>query len=136
MSSPPGSIDPAPHQIVKSTNGRYSGKFRLIDRKSIDGRTKARRRFDAIASSIAADLGGEDRLSTIEKHLVEAFSGVALAVHDLNARLMLGEEFDIVDLSQAVSTMVRVGTRIGIRRVQRDVTPTLADIMREEEAAQ
>jgi hypothetical protein len=123
MSSDPGPVDPAPHQILKSTNRRYSGKFRLINREIIDGRTKARRRFDAIASSIAADLGGEDRLSTIEKHLVEAFSGVALAVNDINARLMLGEEFDVVDLSQAVSTMVRVASRIGIRRVVRDIPP-------------
>jgi hypothetical protein len=123
MPPDPSQVEPRPDQIFKSSNGRYSGKFRLITRKNIDGRTKARRQFDAIASSIAADLGGEDRLSTIEKHLVEAFSGVALAVNDINARLMLGEEFDIVDLSQAVSTMVRVASRIGIRRVVRDIPP-------------
>jgi hypothetical protein len=42
---------------------------------------------------------------------VEAFAGVALAVNDLNARLLLGEEIDIVEQSQAVSTMVRVAQR-------------------------
>jgi hypothetical protein len=87
-------------------------------------------KFDAIASGIADDLGGNERLSTVQKHLVEAFAGVALAVNDLNARLLLGEEIDIVEQSQAVSTMVRVAQRIGISRVARDVTPSLADIMR------
>jgi hypothetical protein len=117
-------------QISVSQNGLRRGKLRLIDRDQIDRRTKAFLKFDAIASGIADDLGGNERLSTVQKHLVEAFAGVALAVNDLNARLLLGEEIDIVEQSQAVSTMVRVAQRIGISRVARDVTPSLADIMR------
>jgi hypothetical protein len=44
----------------------------------------------------------------------------------LNARLLLGEEIDIIAHSQAISTMVRVAARIGTQRVARDVTPSLA----------
>jgi hypothetical protein len=116
-------------RIKKSTNGRLSGKYRLITRENLDKRTLAHKKFDAIATAIANDLGGEERLSTIERHLIESFCGVALCVQDINARVMLGEEFDILALSNAVSTMVRVASRIGIARVPRDVT-SLADLIR------
>lgn len=106
----------------------------VISRANLDGRTKSRRQFDAIAEGIARDLGGEGQLSTVQKHLVEAFAGAALHVHDLTAHLLLGEDVDIVAHSQAISTMVRVATRIGVRRLARDVSPSLADILREEEA--
>lgn len=106
---------------VASGNGQ--GKTRLLTRASLDGRTKARRQFDAIAEGIAEDLGGEDRLSTVQRHLVEAFAGAAVHVHDLNARLLLGQEVDITAHASAISTMVRIAARIGIHRVARDVSP-------------
>jgi hypothetical protein len=108
--------------IRKSTNGRYTGKDRLITRDQLDQRTRAAQQFDAIARAIAADLGGEDRLSTVQKHLVEAFAGCAVHVGHINALLALGEEIDVVEHSQAISTMVRVAQRIGVRRVSKDVT--------------
>ena len=107
------------------------GKQRLLSRDALDGRTRARKQFDAIATGIAGDLGGEDRLSTVQKHLVEAFAGAAVHVHDLNARLMLGQDVDIIAHSHAISTMVRVASRIGIHRVARNIT-SLGEILRED----
>jgi hypothetical protein len=97
--------------------GNGQGKVRLLVREQIDGRTKARRQFDAIAEGIAEDLGGEDRLSTVQRTLVEAFAGAAVHVHDLNARLLLGQEIDITAHASAISVMVRIAARIGINRV-------------------
>ncbi len=116
---------------ISRGNGR--GKLKLLTRNSLDGRTKARKQFDAIATGIASDLGGEDRLSTVQRHLVEAFAGCALAVNAINARLLLGEPIDIVEQSQAVSTMVRIASRIGIARIPKDVTETLSEILRREQ---
>ena len=113
----------APPLSTRSAPDGGRGKFRLLTRDNLDGRTKAAQKFDAIASGIAEDLGGEDRLSTVEKHLVEAFAGAAIAVGDLNARLLLGEEIDILEQSQAISTMVRVAQRIGVKRIARNVNP-------------
>jgi hypothetical protein len=107
---------PGPHPVV-------------LSRAHLDGRTRSRRQFDAIAEGIARDLGGEDHLSTVQKHLVEAFAGAALHVNDLTTHLLLGEDVDIVAHSHAISTMVRVAARIGIRRVARNVTPSLQDIL-------
>jgi len=106
-----------------------SGKVRLLTRDALDGRTKARRQFDAIAEGIAADLGGEAQLSTVQRHLVEAFAGAAIHVNDINARLLMGEEIDIIAHSTAISVMVRVASRIGVTRVPRNVTQNLREYL-------
>jgi hypothetical protein len=109
--------------LRRSANGKYQAKVRLLTRNQLDKRSSAAAQFDAIAKSIAEDLGGEGHLSTIERHLVEAFAGVAIHVGHLNALLALGQQIDVIEHSQAISTMVRVASRIGIKRVLRDVTP-------------
>jgi hypothetical protein len=106
---------------MRAGNGR--GKIRLLTRQSLDGRTKARKQFDAIAEGIAADLGGEDRLSTVQRHLAEAFAGCCIVLQSINARMLLGEPVDIADQSSAASTLVRIASRLG-SRVARDITPS------------
>jgi hypothetical protein len=105
-------------------NGR--GKVRLLTRQSLDGRTKARKQFDAVVEGIASDLGGEAHLTTVQRHLVEAFAGCAVVVQDINARLLLGQPIDVSEAAQAVSSLVRLAQRIGVGRRMLDVTD-LAD---------
>jgi hypothetical protein len=105
-------------------------KVQVLTHENIDGRLRARKKFDAIAHGVAEDIGGEDQLSTVQRHLIEAFAGVAIHVNNLTAKLLRGEDVDVVEHSQAISTMVRVAQRIGIDRVARDVSPTLSDILR------
>jgi hypothetical protein len=114
-------LDADAPQITISSNGRRRGKERLLTRDRLDRRTGAAKLFDQIATGIAQDLGGEHRLSTVRKHLVEAFAGVALHVHDINARLLLGEKIDVLAHSNAVSTLVRVATKIGLDRIPREL---------------
>jgi len=116
-------------QVTKSQNGKYQGKTRLLTRKQLDKRTSAAAEFDAIAKAIAQDLGGEENLSTVSKHLVEAFAGCAIHVGHINALLALGQQVDVIEHSQVISTMVRVASRIGVHRIARDVTPTLAEYL-------
>jgi hypothetical protein len=105
---------------------RASRKLHFLTRESLDGRTRTRKIFDAIARGIAADLQ-EDQLSTIQKHLIEAFAGAAVRVHDINARLLKGQEPDVLAHSQAISSMVRIASRLPVGRALRDVTPLLRD---------
>src|SRR6516225_11060230 len=100
---------PADTVTMASGNGR--GKVRLLTRQSLDGRTKARKRFDAVVDGIASDLGGEAHLTTVQRHLVEAFAGCAVVVHDINARLLLGQPIDVSEAAQAVSSLVRLAQR-------------------------
>jgi hypothetical protein len=110
-------------------------KHRLLTRKTLDGRTRARKAFDGIVAGIAGDLGGGDLLTTIERNLVEAFAGAACLVHDINAHLLRGDKVDTFELAKAVSMLVRTGAKLGVsRRYLRDITPhapTIDDIARE-----
>jgi hypothetical protein len=81
--------------------------------------------FDAIAEGIAKDLGGEAQLSTVQRHLVEAFAGCAVVLQAINARILLGEPVNIADQASAASVLVRLASRIGLVRVPRDVVPDL-----------
>jgi hypothetical protein len=89
-------------------------------RQNLDGRTKARKQFDAIADGVADDLKGSGKLSTIQLHLIEAFAGCAIIVNAINAQLLSGEVVDITDHSQAASTLVRLASRLGLHRRMRD----------------
>jgi hypothetical protein len=117
----------------KMPNGKppdKGGKVRLLTRAALDGRTRSRKLFDAIVAGIENDLGGRAELSTVELALVEAFAGATIHVHDLNARLLLGDKIDLSEHAAAISSLVRVASRLGTRRRARDVTPTLDEYLR------
>ena len=120
--------EPQDTAAIPAGNGR--GKVRLLTRSDLDGRTRARKQFDAIASGIAADLGGAEQLTTVQRLLVEAIAGTSLTLSDINARALRGEPIDLSAYTQAVSTLVRVASRLGTGRVPRDVTPSVADYVR------
>jgi len=122
--------------VVNFPPPKSSGKRRhratrpqLLSRRTLDRRTNAARIFDRLVGDIESDLGGRDQLTAIERSLVEAYAGAALVLDNLNARLLCGEAIDIGEHAQAVSAMVRVAARLGIRRRQRDVTPSLRDYL-------
>jgi hypothetical protein len=107
-------------------------KKRLLTRDALDGRTRAARAFDAIAGGIAADLGGREHLTTVERELVEAFAGAAVNVRDVNARLLVGSQVDLVQQATAISSLCRLASRIGTGRRAKNVTPTLQQYLEAE----
>ena len=107
----------------------------LLTRDQLDGRTNAAKVFDRLVVDIEADLGGREQLSTIERALVEAFAGACVTLHHLNTKLALGEEIDLGQHAQAVSAMVRIASRLGLRKRTRDVTPDPLQYARERSEA-
>jgi hypothetical protein len=95
-----------------------------------DQRTNAFKYFAKLVDDIKNDLGGHDLLSTVELALVEAFAGSALTLHDLNTRMLLGQQIEISDHATAVSALVKVASRIGIKRRSKDITPDLDTYLR------
>lgn len=119
-------------QIRVSSNGKRSGKVRLLTRRSLDSRSRAAKLFDQIFEGTASDMGGKENLSTVEVTLVEAFAGAAVRMHDLNAHLLLGQNIDLTEHAMAISSLVRIASRIGTRRRPRNVTPTLREYLEAE----
>jgi hypothetical protein len=109
--------------VTKSKRGHYRSKEHLLTQKQLDGRSSAARQFTAIAEGIAQDLGGETNLSTVQRLLVEAFAGAGLHVRNINAHLMLAQPVDITEHATAISSIVRLASRIGTLRTPRDITP-------------
>ena len=105
----------------KRRRPKHIPKPQPISRAQLDGRLGAAKRFDTIVSGIATDLGGENNLTTVQRYLVDAFAGAAIHVNHLNARMLLGEEVDLTQHATAVSTLVRLASRIGTTRVAKEI---------------
>ena len=118
-------------------NRKPHGRSRLTNKKDllpgVDGRTVVYRRFRDIASQVALDQGGLDQLTEARLQLVRRFAAAAVLAERMEARLANGEEINIAEHGLLCSTLVRIAQRIGINRVPRDVSLTLADILCENE---
>jgi hypothetical protein len=109
--------------------GVCHSQFVAVDKVSGAGKF-----FDKLQRDIEKDLGGKDQLSRIERELVAAFSGAATTLRYLTHQILLGETADEIDLAgyaNMASTMLRIGSRLGLRRVPKDITPHLSDILDE-----
>ena len=72
---------------------------------------------------IEVDLGGRRFLSRIESELIRAFAGAATQLQYQNVQIALGEagEIDPTAYSTMASTMLRIGSRLGLSRRMQDV---------------
>jgi hypothetical protein len=90
---------------------------------SCDGRSAAARRYRDIASAVAADVSphGADHLSEARAQLVRRFSACCVLAEQLEAQLIAGGTISIPDHSLLVSSLCRLGSRIGLSRVPKTV---------------
>ena len=110
---------------------KSKGRSRVTNHQDIlpdvDGRSLIARRFRDIVASVIADQGGLDCMAEARLQLVRRFAACAVLCESQEARLTSGEELDISEYSTLTSTLVRVAQRIGINRIARDITPSLAE---------
>lgn len=95
----------------------------------VDGRSAVARRFRDIATAIAIDQGGADRLSEARLQLIRRFAASAVLAELVEARLARGEEIDLAEHAQLCSNLVRLAQRIGLGRHAKTVTPTLREYL-------
>jgi hypothetical protein len=96
----------------------------------IDGRSAMARRFKDITSAIIVDQGGLDQCSESRLQLVRRFAAAAVLAERMESRLANGEDIFIEKHSLLCSTLVRISQRIGINRVPKTISPSLADLLR------
>jgi hypothetical protein len=99
----------------------------------IDGRSLIARRYRDICAALAADQGGAADMSEARGQLIRRFAALAVQCEAMEARLANGAAIDIAEYATLTSTLVRVAARIGINRIPRDVTPTLAQYLASKE---
>jgi hypothetical protein len=109
--------------VVDLNRTKRAHKRAPRDLVPIDRTGGAARFFDRMVREIEQDLGGRRHLTRIEGELVRAFAGAATTLQYLNHQVLLGEvsEIDLSGYATIASTMLRIGSRLGISRRPRDV---------------
>lgn len=101
---------------------------------NVDGRSATARRFRDICSAIIVDQGGLDRLSESRLQLIRRFAAAAVLAEQMESKLVEGTAIDLSEHAQLASTLCRLASRIGIDRISRDLTPTLAEYLAQKQA--
>ena len=96
----------------------------------LDGRSASARRYRDLVNAFVADMGGLECCSEIRLGLARRLAATTVQAEMLEARMVNGEAIDISQLCTLASTTVRLSQRLGLERKQRDVTPSLSDLIR------
>ena len=107
-----------PNARSKLTNGT-----RGMVLPGVDQRSAIARRFRDVMCSVISDAGGIDSLSEAKLQLIRRFSALVVQAEAMEAAFAEGQPFDFDAHARISSTLVRLATRIGLKRVARDVTP-------------
>jgi hypothetical protein len=100
----------------------------------LDGRSPAARRYRDLVVSFLSDAGGLDCVSEIKLGLLRRLAAATVQSELVEARMLNGEAIDVGLLCTLASTAVRLSSCLGLDRVSRDVTPSLAEYLAEREA--
>jgi hypothetical protein len=106
-----------------------SGKVRLMTLADLDRRTGAAKRAHDLMKAIHVDLGGEDRLATGERQLIQRAALLAVLAEDLEARWLLGQSIDTGTLCAIGNAQRRLFETVGLRRIARDIAPRLSSYL-------
>jgi hypothetical protein len=72
-------------------------------------------------------MGGLDQVSEIKLGLLRRLAAATVQAELLEARMVNGEQVDILTLCTLASTTVRIASRLGLERQAKNVTPTVRD---------
>ena len=115
-------------------NSPVPDRFRSGWLEALDGRLSLardlRERFDAVCS----DLGGIDRLSYMQRSLVERGLWLEYWLSQQERELAGGNPFDVGKWVQAANSLQGIYSKLGLQRQARDV-PSLAEYLAKREAS-
>jgi len=104
-------------------------KAKLVSLDQLDGRTAAARAAREVISSIEADLGGPEAISTARRAIIENAAVLGAVVQDMGAKWISGEQIDLNLYSTLSNTRRRLLESVGLDFQAKDVTPTLSEYL-------
>lgn len=108
---------------------KSGGKSRLLSLADLDQRTRAYQRTRDLIEEIEADLGGAAQLSVGARQLIQRAAVTGALLEDQEARWLAGEAIDPALYATLGNAQRRLFESVGLRRVPRDVTPSLKDYL-------
>ena len=124
-----------PADVAEVQVGNAGQKVRLLSLHDLDRRTAAYQRTVALIDAIEADAGGHDQLTTGQRQIVQRIALTCALAEHLEARWLSGEEIDPTIYCTLANAQKRLLELVGLRRLPRDVTPSLTDYLRSHNAA-
>jgi hypothetical protein len=118
---------PVPRRRKVQARARASNDGTFLER--VDGRTVLGRRYRDITAALITDQGEAHRLSEARLQLIRRFAAAACLAEQMESRLVRGEQIDLQEHAVLCSSLVRLGQRIGIDRIPKDVTPAVDDYL-------
>ncbi|MER8923427.1 hypothetical protein [Mesorhizobium sp. M0802] len=113
-------------QAVAPSKG---AKARLRTLDDLDRRTRAAQATFELRDQIAKDLGGIDRLSAMQREIVDGAALLGAMIKDAGATYLSGDPVDLGEFMALTNAQRRLLADVGLERRARDVTPTLQDII-------
>jgi hypothetical protein len=94
------------------------------------------RRYRDICASHVSDLGGRPALSESEYSLIKRCSTLEIELEQMEGKLSMGQEIDLDLFQRTANSLRRIFETLGLKRVARDVTPSLEIYSKRLEAAE
>ena len=130
--------DSTPNVGGQSAVQKRKGRSKVTNHQdllpNLDGRSSTARRFRDLVAAFVADQGGLDLCSEVKLGLLRRLAACTVRAEMLEAQMVNGEPVNVSELCALASTTVRLSTRLGLERVAKDVEPSLADLIAQDEA--
>jgi hypothetical protein len=127
---------------TENTSGNHAGKRDALTPKKpsarsrvgngkallsqVDLRGVAYREYCDVAADLAAHMGGADRVTAVERAILEEASGMIVWCRQARAALLNGKDFSVGDYAKAVNCLRRLLEDIGQQPRLKDVTPSIS----------
>ena len=95
-----------------------------------------RSQFRDIVGIVSADVGGSDLLSENQRQIIRRIASLSVWCESQEARMADGDEIDILEFGRTANSLRRLCESIGLKRVARDLGPSLGELMRRDHARQ
>ena len=113
-------------EIVRSPKTR---RVRLQTLDDLDGRTRAARHALELRDGFLRDLGGADRATVAQCEMAQRASILGAMLEDDDARWLAGQPINRQEYCTLANAQRRIVCDLGLERKQRDVTPSLNQII-------
>jgi hypothetical protein len=80
-------------------------------------------------SLVTSDLGGPTELSEAQRQIVRRIASLSVWCESQEAKMADGTEVDINEFQRTANSLRRLCESIGLQRRQRDIGPSLGDIL-------
>jgi hypothetical protein len=115
------------NRLPPTARSRVSNGSALLD--GIDHRTAEARRYRDVLAAIVSDLGGIDHLSEGQKQMARRAGMLAVQCEKIEAAAVSGAAVDLETYGQLVDRLGRAFGRLGLKRVAKDITPSLDEYL-------